>query len=568
MMNYAKKPFNLTQNDIKWVEDKYNEMSLDEKIGQLFCLVGYGYDEKYLSHLVNDRMIGALMCRPMAKDELINTITYLQQNSRLPLLISANIESGGCGIVEGGTKLQSPLGIAATNDAEYAGILGEVCGLEGTACGVNWNFAPIVDIDKNFRNPITNTRTFGSDEEKVASFSIKYIDSLQAQGIAACAKHFPGDGADERDQHLVTTVNDFSCDEWDKTYGNVFKACIDRGVKSIMVGHIALPSYSKKLNPKLKDEEILPASLSYEITTSLLKEKLGFNGLVTTDATAMAGMNIALPRNLLVPTAIAAGSDIFLFTKNMDEDFRYMREGVENGIITPERLKEAVMTVLAFKASLSLHKKTKNELCPSKHWIDTVVSCQKHRDYENLCADKSITIIKNQVGVLPISVNKYKRVLVYDISNGENSVGYGADACACDRFIAKLSDKGYLVEKFAPQPGMEGLMGSFDEFTRKYDLIIYIANLATKSNQTTVRIEWSNPMGSNVPIYMNSIPTIFISLENPYHLLDVPRVKTYINTYCSSDTVLDSLIKKLEGKSKFYGVSPVDAFCGKWDTKL
>jgi len=568
MNKYEKKPFYLSNEDIKWVENRYNEMSLEEKIGQLFCLVVYGYDENYFSYIINNLKIGSLMFRPMPKNELIKSVSYLQNNSKLPLLISANIESGGCGIIEGGTKLQSPLGIAATNDSDYAGILGEVCGLEGAACGVNWDFAPIVDIDKNFRNPITNTRTFGSDEYRVAIFSSKFINKLQNQGVAACAKHFPGDGVDERDQHLVTSVNDLSCEEWDDSYGKVFDECIDHGVKSIMVGHISLPNYSKKLNPNLLDEDILPASLSYEITTTLLKDKLGFNGLVVTDATAMAGMNIALPRNLLVPTAIAAGSDIFLFTKNMDEDFRYMREGIENGTITKERLKDAVMNVLAFKASLSLHKKKKDELCPNEKNINKIVACQKHKDYEKLCADKSITIIKEEAGILPISTNKYKSVLVYDISGGANSVGYGADACACDRFIKKLNDKGYFVEKFTPYRGMEGLMVSYEEFTKKYDLIIYIANLATKSNQTVVRIEWSNPMGANVPIYMNRVPTVFISLENPYHLLDVPRVKTYINTYSSSDIVLDSLIQKLEGKSKFCGMSPVDAFCGKWDTKL
>ena len=106
------------------------------------------------------------------------------------------------------------------------------------------------------------------------------------------------------------------------------------------------------------------------------------------------------------------------------------------------------------------------------------------------------------------------------------------------------------------------------EFYDKYDLIIYLVALATKSNQTVVRIEWAEPMGADVPVYMLSIPTIMISLENPYHLLDAPRVKTYINTYGGADEILDELIEKLTGKSQFTGISPVDAFCGKWDTRL
>ena len=144
------------------------------------------------------------------------------------------------------------------------------------------------------------------------------------------------------------------------------------------------------------------------------------------------------------------------------------------------------------------------------------------------------------------------------------SVAVGANL----RLMEKLQKTGFEVTLFKPKPGFEGTMGSAKEIKNNYDLIIYSANLATKSNQTVVRIEWCEPMGANVPVYMTSVPTIFISLENPYHLLDAPRVKTYINTYGSTDIILDSLVDKLLGKSEFKGHSPVDAFCGKWDTRL
>jgi len=133
-----------------------------------------------------------------------------------------------------------------------------------------------------------------------------------------------------------------------------------------------------------------------------------------------------------------------------------------------------------------------------------------------------------------------------------------------------LSDikEGFDVDQFDPNKGMEGMMTPYAAVTDKYDLIVYLCNMATKSNQTTVRIEWAQPMGANVPIYMTKVPTIFISVENPYHLLDVPRVRTFINTYNSTDVVLDALLDKLTGRSEFKGKSPVDAFCGMWDTKL
>jgi beta-N-acetylhexosaminidase len=131
-----------------------------------------------------------------------------------------------------------------------------------------------------------------------------------------------------------------------------------------------------------------------------------------------------------------------------------------------------------------------------------------------------------------------------------------------------LVKEGFDVDQFDPNKGMEGMMTPYSAVTDKYDLIVYLCNMATKSNQTTVRIEWAMPMGANVPIYMTKVPTIFISVENPYHLLDVPRVRTFINTYNSTDTVLDALMDKLTGRSEFKGKSPVDAFCGMWDTKL
>ena len=131
-----------------------------------------------------------------------------------------------------------------------------------------------------------------------------------------------------------------------------------------------------------------------------------------------------------------------------------------------------------------------------------------------------------------------------------------------------LEREGFEVTVFVPDKTHEGGVTRSDSFQKSYDYIIYMANMSTKSNQTTVRIEWQQPMGANCPHYIHTIPTIFISVENPYHLQDVPRVKTFINTYCSSQVVLEELVEKLMGRDSFRGVSPVDAFCGKWDTHL
>jgi len=564
--NLKGNPFYLTDPDIKWVEDTLANMTMDEKVAQLFCLIAYDSNPEYILDMATNVRPGGLMCRPMPAQEGRVVVEALQKHAKIPMLIAANLERGGNGVMSEGTSLGSPLAVAATNDDEMATRLGTVCGREGAAMGVNWSFAPIIDIDYNFRNPITNVRTFGSVPERVKQMGVNYVKAVQSEGLAASIKHFPGDGVDERDQHLVTSINTLDCDEWEKTFGAAYQACIDAGAMTVMIGHIMLPEYSRKLRPGIKDEEIMPASLAYELTTILLKEKMGFNGLVVTDATTMAGMTIPMPREKAVPLSIAAGCDMFLFTKNREEDFAYMKQGIEDGTITSERLNDALTKILALKAALKLHEKKANgTIMPSPENAEKFRA--EHRQWAEDCADKAITLVKEEKGVLPITPEKYKRVLLCPIES-QAGFAYSVRVGAADLFLEALRKEGFEVDVFEDAKAYEGMMESFKSVTDKYDLILYFANMGTRSNQTTVRIEWVMPFGANVPIYMETVPTIFISVENPYHLLDVPRVKTFINTYASTDTMLESLMDKLTGRSEFKGVSPVDAFCGMWDTKL
>ncbi|MDU2241056.1 MAG: glycoside hydrolase family 3 N-terminal domain-containing protein [Paenibacillus sp.] len=559
------KPFHLSNEDLEWVKSTLAGLTTDEKIGQLFFMVGYQQDEPFLKRLAGEIGVGGLMCRSMDKDSVMAAVSTLQSSAPIPLLIAANLEAGGQGITKDGTKVGSNLAIAATDDTELAYQLGRICALEGSSVGANYAFAPVVDVDFNFRNPITNTRTFGSDPERVKRMGAAYVKGAQEQGMAVSIKHFPGDGVDERDQHLVTSVNTLTPDEWDGTFGDIYRHLIDEGAKTVMIGHIALPEYSKKLDPSLRDEEILPASLAKELLNGLLREQLGFNGLILTDATTMAGMNIPMPRNELVPKSIENGCDMFLFTKNLEEDVAFMKRGLETGLLSRERLDEAVLRILGLKASLGLHRK--NNL-PSPETAAAVLRNERHLSIAEQVADRTITLVKEQPGVLPITCDRYKRVLLYDIESEANALGYSKENGLAASLIPLLEAEGFEVTRFEPSGVYEGLQGSFTEMKDRYDLIIYLCNLATKSNQTTVRIEWINPMGINVPIYTESIPTLFISTENPYHLLDVPRVKTYINTYGVNDYTLPLLVRKLAGRSEFKGKSPVDPFCGKWDTRL
>lgn len=564
-MELKNKPFYLSDEDILWVKNTLNSMTEDEKISQLFCLITYTDDENYLKYLASGLKVGGVMTRTMSVDELVNTVTRLQTNGKIPLLISANLEAGLNQLCYDGIKVGSEMAIAATGEKKFARELAKVIGEEAGAIGINWAFAPIIDIDLNYHNPITNTRTFGSDPKVVSSFAKEYIEEIQSHEIAASIKHFPGDGVDERDQHLVASINSLSVEEWDKTFGYVYKSCIYDGVKTVMVGHIMQPAYSKFLNPLLKDQDILPGLISKELINDLLRKRLGFNGLIITDSTTMAGMTTVTKRSEAVPLTIAAGCDMFLFAKNFEEDFKFMKDGVKNGVISKERLDESVTRILALKASLKLHKK---DNLPNKEKIKQFVSSKKHYEIAREIANKSITLVKEEKGVLPLDKNKYKRILVYKKEGESSAVGGGTTFGACDKFIEMLKKEGFNVDVFKPTGGWEGMAKPISEFKDNYDLIIYLVSLATKSNQTVVRIEWAEPMGADVPTYIKEIPTIMISLENPYHLLDAPRVKTYINTYGGTDIILEELLDKLLGKDDFKGISPVDPFCGKWDTKL
>ena len=559
-----KAPFNLDDGQIQWVKDTFAKMNLHDKVGQLFCLAARSNEEQWVNDIFDICEPCGFMYRPMPLDDTLHFSELLAKRAKIPMLVAADVEKGGNGLIsDTGTLIGSPMAIAATDNIENARRLGEICGRECAAIGGNWAFAPIIDIDYNFRNPITNIRTFGSDPVKVKEYGKAYVEAVQACGVAASIKHFPGDGRDERDQHLATTINDMDCDEWMESYGAAYKASIDAGAMTVMIGHIMQPAWSRKLRPGIADDDIMPATVAPELMQDLLRGELGFNGLVVTDATTMVGFNSAMPRSKSVPYSIAAGADMFLFPKNLQEDYDFMMEGIKNGILTEERVDEAVLRILGLKAALRVYEKG----LPVLEEAAKVVGCEKHHQWAKEVADQSITIVKEEKGVLPISPEKYPRVMVYPVEKDQGNASYDPNG-PCGDFIRKLEEKGFEVSVFEPKMGVEGRYQPTTYVTKACDLIIYVAAIPTKSNQTVVRIEWATPIGSNCPIYRHEVPTIFVSLENPYHLLDAPRMRTYINAYCATDESIDAVIEKLMGKSEFIGKSPVDPFCGKWDTHL
>ena len=560
-------PYCLTRDQIDWVYTTLAGLDEEQKIHQIFCTIAYTDDENCLKD-VAAAGFGGLMCRTMKREELLNLSATLQKYSEIPLLIAGNMEAGMNQCCDTGTRVGCPMAIAAAGDVGYAAELGRIIGEEASALGMNWAFAPVIDVDMNWRNPITNTRTFGADAAVVAEMGAAYVKALQEHGVAASIKHFPGDGVDERDQHLVTSINSLDADRWMATYGMAYRKSIEAGALTVMAGYIMQPAWSRRLNPALKDEELLPGALSKELLTGLLRGKLGFNGTVITDSSAMAGLGCAMARKDALPACINAGCDMILFAKNMDEDLQYIRTALANGVITRERLDEAVVRILALKAALKLPEKRRaGTLSGDADRAARTVGCAEHLAVSRQVADRAITLVKEEPGVLPLTPERYPRLLVYPKEAGSTDLAFGVESRVA-AVAERLRQEGFQVTVFKPAKGFEGIEAPMSSVTENYDALVYVANLATKSNQTVVRLEWAQPMGADCPIFIHQVPNIFISLENPYHLADVPRIRTYINTYGSTDEILDELIDKLTGRSPFRGKSPVDAFCGMWDTHL
>ena len=577
-------PYNLTDSDIQWVEETIQSMSIEEKIGQLFVNMGSERTEEYLTNVLDTYHIGAVRYNPGKAEEVYDQNKILQEKSKIPMLIAANTEAGGNGACTDGTEVGLEVKIGATNDTKYAYEMGRVSGVEASAIGCNWSFAPIVDINYNWRNPIISSRSFGSDPDLVLEMSLAYMKGIQESGILPAAKHWPGDGIDERDQHLSFSVNSLSTEEWDQTFGKVYKGLIDAGLPSIMAGHIHLPAYQRHFNPGVKDEELLPATLSKEITTDLLRGKLGFNGVVVTDASHMLGLTGAMKRSELLPTSIAAGCDLFLFFNDPDEDFASMMEGYKNGIITEERLQEALERILGLKAKLGLHKKAKTEILPPKEEALAKIGLPENKALFKEVADHAITLVKDKQEIWPVTPEKYKRVLLVDVKGVQGGFGamLGGKEKVVDIMKELLEEQGFEVtiwesteEKIMKLPEDERAAAianvyaqkrPISELTNHYDLII---NLANVNPGTVQRIVWPASKGTpDIPFYIHELPTIFVSVQYPYHLADVPQVKTYINAYDSRKANLEVLVEKLMGRSEFKGESPVDAFCGFIDTHI
>lgn len=546
-------------------------------------------DEAYLKNLMDKYHLGG--CRynnmPAMAVQMQNTI--LQTNAKIPLIIACNTEGGGNGACSDGTYIGNGIKIGATGKVEYARDLGRCANEEASAMGCNMAFAPVCDIHYNWENTEIVSRAFGNDADRVAEMSRAYLEGAHTvPGFACAAKHFPGNGLDFRDAHLANNINGLSEEDWMQTYGKVYKTLIDADLDAIMGGHIMMPEYMRAVRPGIKDEEMLPATLCPEIMTGLLREKLGFNGMVVTDASHMVAMTDRMTRAEMLPAAINAGCDMFLFFNDPDEDFETMLKAYTDGVISDARMTEALTRILGLKAHMGLHKKAKNELVPTAP-AAAAMGKQEYKDIAEAISRDCITLVKyKDADVLPMTPEKYKRIMIVYVKGAAGpmdalmqlAMGGGAKKNPAEELRDRLIAKGFdafiyesPIEKIKKQiaagekPSLNVYFAgknAIADFVSQQDLVITLCDVMNGRPSFGM-----SKGGGEIPWYVFELPVVAISVNAPTMLADIPQVRTYINAYDSKPDTLDALVDNLlAGPDAFRGKDPIDSFCGLWDAKI
>lgn len=543
-------PFNLNGAARHWVALTRDSMTLEEKVAQLFVLSSRGDDAKEQARIKQLRPGG--ITRFFGPDGAAerDRIAALQADADIPLLVSADLEGSRMSLPFG-TQLPNPLALAAIDDLATTRNIARIMAEEARAIGVNWSFTPVIDINAAFRSPIVATRSFGSDIGTIERHALTQIAAFQELGVAATVKHWPGEGFDDRDQHLVTTINPQTMPEWDASFGRLYRASIAAGVKCVMSAHIALPAYMQAHDPDPGVDAFCPASVNRRLNIDLLRGKLGFDGLIVSDASEMAGLGAWMPLRDGKVQIIAGGCDMILFSRTPEDDMAAVLAAVRDGTISLARLDDAITRILALKASLNLHR----QAGPDARFALATPAAARLADAAIAAAP---TLVKDTQNLFPISPESHRRVLI--CSGGIVSPLHGAPAPMV--LPGLLAERGFDVTMYEP-----GTLVSPDQF----DLMLYLFGEETLLTRGRIFLDWAKlagDFGASMQRHWHAIPTALISFGYPYYLYDAPRVPTCINAYCTLDAMQEAVVALMTGSGEFTAGNPVDPFCGLPDARF
>jgi len=557
---------------LKWANDQLRKMSLEEKVGQL---ISYGINATFLNqdsdayrdlkHQIEDNKIGGVVLFRGPVYESVILVNRMQQMARYPLLISADLEAGAGMRFEDTVNFPWNMAVAATGNPEYARRQGAITAREARALGVQQIFAPVVDVNNNAANPVINVRSYGEDPADVARFAAAFTEGAQAAGAIATAKHFPGHGDTAVDSHRGLPEINVDRARLNAVELVPFKATVNAGVGSVMVGHIALPEIDPtvvtplpenvKSKPTDTDEagEIIeqkaaiPATMS-PVIGNILRNDLKFNGLIVTDALSMSGLTIYFTQEEAAVRAIEADADMLLKPADVDAAFRGVVAAVKSGRLTEQRIEESARKILAAKYDLGL---VDQRITPIDT-IDRVVSSNDVVKLATEIAEHAITLVRDEDKLVPLKLKPDARVFNLAVTNGDDR------NWIANPFISSLKLAGMKVETVV-----------IDERTTSAE-VQKIADRAAAADFIIVslygRVRSGQASSAGIPktgewalkrLILEKKPLVGISFGNPYLLQSFPNLRTYMVAYGDMPSLQQAVVRALLGEIDITGKLPI-----------
>ncbi|GKX31495.1 beta-hexosaminidase [Vallitalea longa] len=530
------------------IDTLFDNMSLEEKVSQVQCVnVGHLSDDKIID-LIRNEKIGSMFVGniTLERSKRILDLT-IQYNTGIPVIINADLVNGAGSRLHGGVTFPHQMGCAATDSEDLMESMGEITAREGRANGVHWTFAPVMDPCINLNNPMMHIRTSGDKPEHIMKMNSAFIKGVQKSGMmAATAKHFPGDGLDGRDTHITTLINDLSREEWEKTYGKIWRNIIDSGVLTVMCGHIALPF----IDPEYEDESKRykgprPATLSKKIQLDFLRGELGFDGAIVSDAINMIGFGAHIPREEYGWRLIDEGSDMLLWTIP-DFDSPRIIEAINDGRLSKERLDDAVRRILELKARVGLLNEKQ------EYPIITEKDREEYEKVSQKMADHSITIVRDTYESIPMKNLKDGAKVLTITAHYIEGQRKKSDKDDLEYIDQELEKRGFKVDHLINPNGIAEIQKIVDD----YDAIF--VNIKYPPRYGSIRL-----YGNSIELFKGSWwvdnkKVVFTSFGDPYKLYDLPSLHNYINVYSNYEVSQRAAVKVWLGEIEAVGKSPIE----------
>lgn len=521
-------------------EDALRAMTLDEKIGQLFFISANGdflnrYDSRFqhLRMMIQDYHVGGLIFfRGDVYGQALLT-NELQRLSTYPLWITQDMEFGAAMRVRGTTRITPAMGVAATGNPEFAYQKGRITALEARALGVHQVFAPVVDVNNNPANPVINVRSFSEDPEIVSRFASAFIEGVQGQGVLATAKHFPGHGDTNIDSHfsLPTITHDYA--RLDTVELVPFRAAINSGVQSIMSAHIAFPEVSSVPGK--------PGTLDYRILNGILRDSLRFDGIIVTDALEMEGIASYYSPGDAAIYAILAGADMLLISPDELTAIDAIKRAVQHGRISEERINHSVRKILQLKYEKGLFFDRFVNLDDLHEKINT----REHQFISDEIARSSITLLRNQGGIIPIRPHRHPKVTVLSLAEDQSGSTGSTFARAVRDYHPDVTF--HVHDRRTSDADEERFLASM----QNSDLVILASHITVRMGSN---LQLNNRQRSFID-RVNSLgkPMAVIAFGNPYILSDLPNADVHVAAWSSVANQVQATASAL------FGASDIDA---------